>query len=144
MPPPEERSLPPQESPAKLEASGEAAAGTTSAARGSLRSRIAQAMVGVKKDYYGKGPTKAQTYLNDNYVFVVLEGGLTRNEETLLKAGEEELVRSYRLRFQEVVAATAIRAIEEIVERKVVSYHSQIVFDPERAFEIFVLDAPPQ
>ncbi len=108
-----------------------------------MRSRISHAMVGLKKDYYGKGPTKVQTYFNDNYVFVVLEGGLTRNEVTLLGAGEEDLVRSYRLRFQEVMAATAIGAIEEIVGRKVLTYHSQVVFDPERAFEIFVLDAPP-
>ena len=142
MPSPEDRELPAQQSSAELQASG-ASAGASTEARGSLRSRISRAMVAVKKDYYGKGPTKAQTFLNENYVFVVLEGGLTRNEETLLAAGEEDLVRGYRLRFQEVVAATAVRAVEEIVERKVMSYHSQIVFDPERAFEIFVLDSPP-
>jgi uncharacterized protein YbcI len=142
VPSPEERALGPQQSAAELQASG-AAAGVASETQGSLRSRVSHAMVGMKKDYYGKGPTKVQTYFNDNYVFVVMEGGLTRNEETLLKAGEEDLVRSYRLRFQEVMAGTAISAVEEIVERKVVSYHSQVVFNPERAFEIFVLDAPP-
>ena len=44
-------------------------------------------MVGIKKDLYGKGPTRAKTYLNDAYVFVVLEGGLTRNEQTMLTGG---------------------------------------------------------
>ena len=96
-------------------------------------------MVGMKKDFYGKGPTKAKTYLNDEYIFVVMEGGLTRNEETLLAAGEHALVRTYRLRFQEAMTATTIGAVEEIVGRKVLTYHSQILFDPERAIEIFVL-----
>src|SRR5918992_4525964 len=70
----------------------------------SVRAEISNAMVGLKKEFYGRGPTKAKTFLNDNYVFCVLEGGLTRNEETLLQAGESDLVRSYRLRFQEVMA----------------------------------------
>jgi uncharacterized protein YbcI len=113
-------------------------------ATGSLRLAISNALVGVKKQLYGKGPVKAKTYLNDNYVFSVLEGGLTRNEETLVMAGEHRLVREYRLRFQEAVADTIRTAIEEVTGRKVLAYHSQIVFDPDRAFEIFVLDGPPQ
>ena len=100
-------------------------------------------MVGLKKQFYGKGPSKAKTYLNDNYVFCVLEGGLTRNELTLLEAGEAELVRTFRLRFQAAMTKPTAEAIEQLTGRKVLSYHSQIVFDPERAFEIFVLDEPP-
>jgi uncharacterized protein YbcI len=111
--------------------------------RKSIHLEISNAMVGLKKQYYGKGPTKAKTYINDNYVFCVLEGGLTKNEMTLLEAGEEDLVRQYRLRFQETVAQISTRAIEEITGRKVLGYHSQIVFNPEWAFEIFVLDGAP-
>jgi uncharacterized protein YbcI len=100
-------------------------------------------MVGLKKQYYGKGPTKAKTYVNDNYIFCILEGGLTRNEETLLEAGEEDLVRQYRLRFQEAVSVMTTKAVEEITGCKVIGYHSQIVFNPEFGFELFVLDEPP-
>ena len=110
----------------------------------SINAEVSNAMVGLKKEFYGRGPTKAKTYVNDNYVFCVLEGGLTRNEETLLEAGEHELVRRYRLRFQEVMAEPTTGAIERITGRKVIGYHSQIVFEPEFAFEIFVLDGPPQ
>ncbi len=112
--------------------------------RGGLRAELANAMVGLKKEYYGKGPTKAKAYLNDNYVFCVLEGGLTRNEETLLERGHETLVREYRLRFQEAVKDEATMAVEKLTGRKVIGYHSQIVFEPEYAFEIFVLDGPPE
>jgi uncharacterized protein YbcI len=113
-------------------------------ATGNLRLAISNALVGVKKQLYGKGPVKAKTYINDNYVFSVLEGGLTKNEETLLAAGEHRLVREYRLRFQESVSETITTAIEDVTKRKVLAYHSQIVFEPDRAFEIFVLDGPPQ
>ena len=111
--------------------------------RGQMRKDISNAMVGLKKQLYGKGPVKAKTFINDNLVFVVLEGGLTRNEETLLAAGEERLVRQYRLRFQEVVAKTAHETIERLTGCTVLTYHSQIVFDPDRTFEIFVLDREP-
>ena len=111
---------------------------------GSLRLAVSNALVGVKKQLYGKGPVKAKTYINDNYIFSVLEGGLTRNEETLIAAGEHRLVREYRLRFQEAVSKTITAAIEDVTHRKVLAYHSQVVFDPDRAFEIFVLDGPPQ
>ena len=112
--------------------------------QGSLRTAIANAMVALKKQYYGRGPDAAKAYVEDDYIFVVLEGGLTRNEETLIAAGEQRLVREYRLRFQEAVAGTIRTAVEEVTGRRVLAYHSQIVFDPDRAFEIFVLDGPPQ
>jgi uncharacterized protein YbcI len=96
-------------------------------------------MVGLKKRHYGRGPEAAKAYIEDDYIFVVLEGGLTRSEETLLAAGKADLVRTYRLAFQETVAATATGTVEELTGRRVIGYHSQVVFDPMRAFEIFVL-----
>jgi uncharacterized protein YbcI len=107
---------------------------------GSIRAALANAMVGMKKQYYGRGPTAAKAWILDDYVFVALEGGLTRNEETLLDDGKEDLVRSYRLSFQETMGSTTMAAVEEITGRKVLTYHSQIVFGPTRAFEIFVLE----
>jgi uncharacterized protein YbcI len=113
---------------------------TGDASSGEMRAKLANAMVGLKKEHYGRGPTAAKAWLLDDYVFVALEGGLTRNEETLLAAGRADAVRTNRLVFQEIVAATAIGAVEEITGRKVIGYHSQIVFEPTRAFEIFVLE----
>jgi uncharacterized protein YbcI len=97
-------------------------------------------MVGMKKKFYGRGPESAKAWILDDYVFVAMEGGLTRNEETLLADGKEDVVRSYRLSFQETVGEATMAAVEEIVGRKVLTYHSQIVFGPTRAFEIFLLE----
>ena len=112
--------------------------------RPGLLADVSNAMVGLKKEFYGKGPTKAKTYINDNYVLCVLQGGLTRNEETLIAAGQELLVREYRLRFQEAMADATTEAVERLTGCNVLGYHSQIVFNPEYAFEIFVLDRPPR
>jgi uncharacterized protein YbcI len=111
---------------------------------GSVRTALANAMVGMKKQFYGRGPTAAKAWILDDYVFVAMEGGLTRNEETLLADGKEDLVRTYRLSFQETIGDTVMRAVAEIVDRRVLTYHSQIVFDPPRTFEIFVLEPQPR
>jgi uncharacterized protein YbcI len=139
MDPADEAQLPRQATAAELIA----AAGDVADERGgSLRMALSNAMVGLKKQYYGKGPSRARSYLMDEYVLVVMEGGLTRSEETLLEAGQPDLVRNYRLAFQEAVTQTTTRAVEDLTGRKVLSYHSQIVFKPTRSFEIFVLDSP--
>jgi uncharacterized protein YbcI len=111
---------------------------------GSVRTALANAMVGMKKQFYGRGPTAAKAWILDDYVFVAMEGGLTRNEETLLADGKEDMVRTYRLSFQETVRETVTAAVEELLGRRVLTYHSQIVFDPPRTFEIFVLESRPE
>lgn len=107
---------------------------------GSLRTALANAMVGLKKGYYGRGPTAAKAWILDDYVFVAMEGGLTKSEETLLEAGKADLVRNYRLAFQEAMGEKTCGAVEELTGRRVLTYHSQIVFGPTRSFEIFVLE----
>ena len=111
---------------------------------GSVRAALANAMVGMKKQYYGRGPTAAKAWILDDYVFVALEGGLARNEETLLADGKADDVRRIRLSFQETMGDTVMGAVAEITGRRVLTYHSQIVFDPVRTFEIFVLEPQPQ
>ena len=109
-----------------------------------MRAALSNALVALMKEHWGKGPTAAKSFLNDEYVFTVLEGGLTRNEETLLASGREDTVREYRLQFQQAVREEFTGAVERITGRRVLDYHSQIVFDPPRSFELFVLDGPPQ
>jgi uncharacterized protein YbcI len=109
---------------------------------GEVRAALSNALVALMKEYYGKGPTAAKSFINDEYVLTVLEGGLTRNEETLLATGRSDVVRDYRLSFQQAIRAEMCGAVERVTGRRVLDYHSQIVFDPPRSFEIFVLDSP--
>jgi uncharacterized protein YbcI len=110
---------------------------------GGKRASISNALVGLFKEFYGKGPTAAKTYFNDDWVFVVMENGLTRNEETLVAAGENDMVRQYRMRFQEVMRERVCATISDLTGRSVLTYHSQLLFDPVRMVEMFLLAAPP-
>jgi uncharacterized protein YbcI len=106
----------------------------------SMQARVSHVLVRTMKDLYGRGPTHAKTYFCDEYVFCVMTGGMTRDEETMIRGGEADAVRDYRLRFQAVIAPELIRRVEDVVGRKVASYHSQVLFDPDRLIEIFVLE----
>jgi uncharacterized protein YbcI len=100
---------------------------------------VANEIVRLKAQYYGKGPTEAKAFMNDEVLVVVLKGGLTTVERTLLQAGDGAMVRQVRLRFQEVMEANFVDAVQRITGQNVASYMSQIVFDPDYAFEFFVL-----
>jgi len=106
----------------------------------SMSAQVSRVVVGTMKDLYGRGPVHAKTYFCDEYIFCTMSGGLTRDEETMVRAGEHETVRDYRLKFQRVVAPELIRRVEDVVGKKIVGYHSQVLFDPDRLVEIFVMD----
>ncbi|HEX6389386.1 MAG TPA: Na-translocating system protein MpsC family protein [Solirubrobacteraceae bacterium] len=132
---------PPQDDAAGLVAAG--AGRAENASTGATRAALANAMVGMKAKYYGKGPTRAKAYIEDQHVFVVMDGGLTAAEEVMLADGKEEQVRDFRLSFEASMRDTTMRAVAEIVGCDVLDYHSQIVFDPPRTLEWFVLASAP-
>jgi uncharacterized protein YbcI len=107
---------------------------------GAALSQISNAIVRILREGYGRGPTKAKTYLNDDYLVTVTEDLLTTVEQTLVARGNAELVRTMRLRFQEVESERFTSAVEEALGRGVVSYHSQVTLEPPLGFEIFVLE----
>jgi uncharacterized protein YbcI len=101
---------------------------------------VSNAVVRILAECYGRGPTKAKTYVVDRYLLCVLEDFLTTVERTLVDRGREELVRTVRLVFQEEIADRFTGAVEEAVGRPVVAYHSQVTFHPAVGFEIFMLE----
>lgn len=112
--------------------------------RGEQLAAVSNAIVGIFSESYGRGPTKAKTYMFDDYVFTVLEDILTPVEETLVSNGHEDLVRKVRLTFQESVAERFTDAVADATGRRVVTYHSQVTFHPPMGFEIFVLEPAPE
>jgi uncharacterized protein YbcI len=101
---------------------------------------VSNAIVGIFRECYGRGPTKAKSYAVDGYVLCVLEDFLTTVERTLVHRGREDLVREVRLTFQEEIADRFKQAVAAAVGQPVTAYHSQVTFHPALGFEIFVLD----
>ena len=114
--------------------------GEGSSPAGSVAAEISNAIVHLLSRHYGRGPTKAKTYVFDDYVFCVLQNVLTTSEETLVQAGHYDLVRRSRTAFQEVLADEFKAAVAKATGRAVVGYHSQGIFNPNRGVEIFVLE----
>ena len=61
---------------------------------------ITRDLVRLHHDYYGKGPTKARSYMVNDTVISILEGGFTTVEATLIAEGKSEAVHSMRRSFQ--------------------------------------------
>jgi uncharacterized protein YbcI len=102
---------------------------------------ITNGIVRLFSEYYGRGPTRAKTYLlEERYVVTVLRDTLTTVERTLAERGEVDLVRRVRLTFQEAMAASFKGVVEQALGRRVEAYHSQILIDPDVGFEFFLLE----
>jgi uncharacterized protein YbcI len=103
--------------------------------------RVTNGIVSLFRQYYGRGPTSAKTYLlGDRYVVCVLKGTMTVVEQTLVNNGHADLVRRVRLRFQEAMQQYFIAVVEEGLGRKVETYHSQATLEPDIGFEFFALE----
>lgn len=108
----------------------------------SLLSRISNEMVRAQKEYWGKGPVRAKSYMFDDMLFIVMRGGMTVAETTMLDFGHEDQVRHFRQTFENSMTGRLTGMIEELTDRQVVNYQSQILFDPDMVVEIFVFDTP--
>ena len=115
--------------------------GGTDAADGEALALVTNGIVRLFSEYYGRGPTRAKSYiLDDRYVITVLRDTMTTVEQTLVSKGKTHLVREVRLTFQEAMAASFKGVVEEAMGRSVASYHSQVLTDEDIGFEFFVLD----
>ena len=106
---------------------------------GATLATISNRLVQLHKDYYGKGPTKVKTYLQDDVVVVLLRGGFTRLEETLVEAGRGQVVVEQRSQFQQVMAERFKEVVAELTGREVIAFMSASHKAPEMMAEVFVL-----
>jgi uncharacterized protein YbcI len=106
----------------------------------SVTAKISTEIVRTLKESFGKGPVKAKSYLLDDFLLVVMRGGVTTAEETMLERGHEDLVRQFRQTYQNEMGDVLVAKIEALTGRNVVNYQSQILFDPHIVMEIFFFE----
>jgi uncharacterized protein YbcI len=87
----------------------------------------------------GRGPVKARTTFGDNAIFVVLQGSLTRGEQSLVDHGDMDLVLDLRRRWQEIMREDMSAKIEEFTGREVVGFMSDNHLEPDLGVEVFIL-----
>jgi uncharacterized protein YbcI len=105
-----------------------------------LLSQISTEVVRTLKDSFGKGPLKAKSYMLDDFLVVVMRGGVTVAEQTMLDRGHSDLVRTFRQAYQNEMGTELVTKVETLTGRKVVNYQSQILFDPHIVIELFFFE----
>ena len=106
---------------------------------GETRATISREMVRLQAEYYGKGPTRAKTYIVEDLVVVVLEESFTRAEKTLAGRGEREAIQHIRRRFQQQMAESFTSVVEQATGRKVRAFLSDTDIDRDVSVETFLL-----
>jgi uncharacterized protein YbcI len=108
-------------------------------AAGAARAEISREIVRLHAEYYGRGPTKAKTYIVDDLVVCVLEETFTTAERTLIDHGEREAIQQIRRRFQQRMAADFMSIVERTTGRVVRTFLSETNLDHDVAVETFLL-----
>jgi len=106
---------------------------------GSLSSAISNAVVGLLRDYTGRGPTHARTTIGPDTIVVTLRNSLTKAERTLASHGQELEVLAMRRAFQNTMRHELIAAVERLTSRSVEAFLSDNLYEPDVAVEIFLL-----
>lgn len=107
---------------------------------GEMLARLSNEMVRAQKQFFGKGPLKAKSYIFDDLLLIVMRGGLTTAERTMLEFGQEDKVRDFRQTFENEMTQRLTDMVEKITGRKVLTYQSQVLFEPDVVVELFVFD----
>jgi uncharacterized protein YbcI len=112
---------------------------STPATHGDVLTAISDGMVALLKEFYGRGPTRAKSYYEDDLVVCLLRGGFTRVEETLLAGGRGSSVIQQRMEFQELMRERFEAVIEAATGRQVIGFMSGNQQSPDMMCEVFIL-----
>lgn len=106
---------------------------------GEARAQIATQIVRLQGEYYGRGPTRAKAYIEDDIVVVVLEETFTKAERTLIERGERDSIQQIRRRFQQAMAEEFTSIVEQATGRVVRAFLSETNLDADVSVEFFLL-----
>jgi uncharacterized protein YbcI len=106
---------------------------------GDVLTAISDGLVALLKEFYGRGPTRAKSYYEDDLVVCVLRGGFSRVEQTLLEGGRGATVIQQRMEFQDLMRERFEAVIERATGRRVISFMSGNHQHPDMMCEVFVL-----
>ena len=108
--------------------------------RGQTAAAISNAIAGLHRTNYGRGPMRTRTVMGSDYVICFLEDVYTPVERTLIEAGRFDTVRETRNAFQDTMREAFSQAVEQVVGRKVIGFLSQVHVDPDLSIETFILE----
>jgi uncharacterized protein YbcI len=108
-------------------------------AHGDILTAISEGLVALLKEFYGRGPSRAKAYYEDDLVVCLLRGGFSRVEQTLLEGGRGPAVISQRMEFQDLMRGRFEAVVERATGRQVIGFMSGNQQHPDIMCEVFIL-----
>jgi uncharacterized protein YbcI len=109
-------------------------------ARGSMLADISNEMVGLYKNLFGRGPTRARTnWAGPDTLLCTLEDSLTPAERAMVDLGEYQRLRDVRMFFQYATEDRFREVIERLTGRQVRGFVSGMDVKEDIATELFYL-----
>ena len=109
---------------------------------GGILAELSRTVVRLHKECFGKGPTKARSYWEEDVIVCVLADGFTAAEKTLIQGGRGDLVREQRAAVHEMVKERFRDAIESVAGRRVIAIMGATDEDAQTCSETFILEGP--
>ena len=106
---------------------------------GPVHAEIANAVAREVHEAWGRGPTRTRAFMEDEFVFCILEEPLTEAERALRDVGDLELVRELRRELCAVVRDRLGEPVARVTGRRVVAAATLIVGEPELCCLVLVL-----
>lgn len=101
-----------------------------SKSKGQIEATISEAIIRFEKEFMGRGPLEAKSYIIDDMILVRLKNVLTQAELMLAEASDNtngrELIKKIRITLLEQGRGLLESAIEQIIQTKIVSLHTDI------------------
>lgn len=95
--------------------------------KGQVESAVTEAITQFERDYLGRGPKEAKSFIVENLVVVRLQGILSPAEQQLShESGGVELIKQMRVRLIESSSETLCELVGEETGVEVVSMHTDI------------------
>lgn len=110
---------------------------------GALLAAISEAIVGMRREHYGRGAVHAKSYAIDDVIVVVTrENGLTPLERTIVDAGAPGRLIALREDFLHAMTGRFNETIEQLTGQKVLACLYEVSLEPDITIVSFVLDRP--
>ena len=111
------------------------------AGMGSRLAEVSREMVGLYKEQFGRGPTKARSHFaGPDILLCLLENSFTPAEHSLISMNRIQAVRETRMVFQYANEQVFRDSVERIMGRRVLSFISGVDASTDTSLELFVLE----
>jgi uncharacterized protein YbcI len=102
---------------------------------------LSRGLVQLFRHRAGRGPTQAKSrWADDNTLLVLLTGGYTKAEQTLLHQGRSDAALAYRHAVLEALETDMREVVEAVLDRCVLAVLASAHHDPDVTAAVFLLE----